>query len=74
MAVNSPCVDVCRIDGKSGYCVGCLRTRDEIRGWKNMTDHRRHQVINERFWRQAKLPRESAESSARAKNATGGSP
>ncbi|WP_128598539.1 DUF1289 domain-containing protein [Paraburkholderia kirstenboschensis] len=26
MAVNSPCIDVCRIDGKSGPCVGCFRT------------------------------------------------
>jgi uncharacterized protein len=73
MAVQSPCVEVCKIDGKTGYCVGCLRIRDEIRGWKNMTDHRRHQVINERFRRHAKLPRESAESPARAKNARDGS-
>ncbi|WP_408239968.1 MULTISPECIES: DUF1289 domain-containing protein [Paraburkholderia] len=41
MAVSSPCVDVCRIDGKSGFGVGCFRKREEIRGWKNMTDHRR---------------------------------
>ncbi|WP_175152810.1 DUF1289 domain-containing protein [Paraburkholderia ultramafica] len=59
MAVNSPCIDVCRIDGKSGLCVGCFRTREEIRGWKTMTDHRRHQVINDRSRREAKVQRES---------------
>ncbi|WP_184004443.1 MULTISPECIES: DUF1289 domain-containing protein [unclassified Paraburkholderia] len=59
MAVNSPCIDVCRFDRKSGLCVGCLRTREEIRGWKTMTDHRRHQVINDRSRRMAKLQRES---------------
>ncbi|RKT22184.1 hypothetical protein B0G69_5618 [Paraburkholderia sp. RAU2J] len=55
MVVNSPCIDLCRIDGKSGFCVGCLRTLDEIRGWKTMADHRRNQVINDRNRRQAKL-------------------
>jgi hypothetical protein len=56
MAIQSPCVDICRIDGQSGFCVGCLRTREEIREWKGMTDHQRHEVINERARREAKLP------------------
>jgi hypothetical protein len=56
MAIQSPCVDVCRIDGQSGFCVGCLRTREEIREWKGMTDHRRHEIINDRARRAAKLP------------------
>lgn len=60
MAVKSPCIDVCTFDGKTGLCVGCLRTLDEIRAWKKMTDHRRHQVINDRSRRQAKLQRESS--------------
>ncbi|BCQ55462.1 DUF1289 domain-containing protein [Burkholderia gladioli] len=55
MAVKSPCVEICRFDGKTGLCIGCLRTREEIRGWNKMTDHRRHQVINERARRQARL-------------------
>jgi predicted Fe-S protein YdhL (DUF1289 family) len=55
MAVKSPCIDVCTFDGKTKLCVGCFRTLDEIRAWKNMTDHRRHQVINDRCRRQAKL-------------------
>ena len=59
MAVKSPCIDVCAFDGKTKLCVGCFRTLDEIRGWKKMTDHRRHQVINDRARRQAKLQRES---------------
>jgi predicted Fe-S protein YdhL (DUF1289 family) len=47
------------MDGKTVLCIGCFRTRDEIRGWKNMTDHRRHQVVNDRFRREQKLKRES---------------
>ncbi|QCP48280.1 DUF1289 domain-containing protein [Trinickia violacea] len=58
MAVNSPCIDVCNLDGKTRLCVGCFRTLEEIRGWMKMTDHRRHQLISDRSRRQAKLMRE----------------
>ncbi|WP_109341865.1 DUF1289 domain-containing protein [Burkholderia cenocepacia] len=51
-------MDVCSFDGKSGLCIGCFRTLDEIRGWKKMTDHRRHQILNEKARRQAKVARE----------------
>ncbi|MGF6775159.1 hypothetical protein P3T21_000346 [Paraburkholderia sp. GAS334] len=37
-----------------------------------MTDHRRHQVINDRSSRKAKLQRESPDSLVRAENAVGG--
>ncbi|WP_081056855.1 DUF1289 domain-containing protein [Burkholderia pseudomultivorans] len=60
MAVKSPCIDVCAFDGKTGLCTGCLRTREEIRDWKKMTDHRRHQVINDRFRRETRVKRAMA--------------
>jgi predicted Fe-S protein YdhL (DUF1289 family) len=41
--------------------VACLRTRDEARGWKKMTDHRRHQIVNDRARRHAKLTRETTD-------------
>ena len=53
--VPSPCIDVCNIDGDTGMCIGCLRTRDEIRGWKNMTDDLRLQMIEELSHRKANL-------------------
>lgn len=31
--VPSPCVSVCRMDTPQHYCVGCLRTLDELRAW-----------------------------------------
>jgi uncharacterized protein len=46
MAIQSPCVDICKIDGISGFCIGCLRTRDEIREWKAAPDERRQQIID----------------------------
>lgn len=29
----SPCISVCRMDEAQQYCVGCLRTLDELRAW-----------------------------------------
>lgn len=55
MAAKSPCIDMCAFDGRTGFCLGCLRTREESRGWQKMTDHRRHQILNDRSRRQAKL-------------------
>lgn len=29
----SPCISVCRMSEKSGFCEGCFRSLDEITGW-----------------------------------------
>ncbi|MEX3941074.1 DUF1289 domain-containing protein [Paraburkholderia sp. BR10937] len=62
-AVKSPCIDLCAFDGKTGFCTGCYRTRGEARDWKKMTDHRRHQILNERPRRQEKLGRGATQAS-----------
>jgi hypothetical protein len=36
--VGSPCTGVCRLHRQTGYCEGCMRSRDEIKGWKTMGD------------------------------------
>jgi uncharacterized protein len=56
MAIQSPCIDICKIDGTSGFCIGCLRTRDEIREWKSAEDARRQQIIDACAGRSAVLP------------------
>jgi len=35
--VQSPCIGVCSIDETSGYCQGCYRTVEEIKGWWDMS-------------------------------------
>ncbi|WP_201641260.1 DUF1289 domain-containing protein [Paraburkholderia metrosideri] len=65
MAIQSPCIDICKIDGTSGFCIGCLRTRDEIREWKGAEDERRQQIIDACAGRAA-TPPSSAASSASA--------
>jgi len=31
--IDSPCNDICTIDHKSGLCIGCGRTQNEIANW-----------------------------------------
>ena len=40
--VPSPCVSVCQMDAERVFCIGCLRTLDELRAWStlNNTDKR----------------------------------
>lgn len=45
VAIESPCILVCVIDGDTGLCLGCARTLDEIAGWSSMDDHQRREVI-----------------------------
>ena len=36
--VGSPCIDVCRMNQTRSRCEGCLRTREEIKAWKSLSD------------------------------------
>lgn len=39
----NPCVSLCKLDGE-GRCLGCGRSRGEIKGWKRMEDEQRHDI------------------------------
>jgi len=43
----SPCVSVCQMDPMTGYCVGCLRTIDEIRDWIISTPDERQKILDQ---------------------------
>jgi predicted Fe-S protein YdhL (DUF1289 family) len=45
--VKNPCIDICKLDKKSGFCIGCLRTRAEIKSWKTLTKSERRAVLGE---------------------------
>jgi len=49
--VPSPCVQVCRMDARTGLCEGCARTLDEIAAWGSLTDAQRHAVLARIAWR-----------------------
>ncbi|MCG6861759.1 MAG: DUF1289 domain-containing protein [Chromatiaceae bacterium] len=42
---TSPCIGVCRINGSTGLCRGCLRTLDEIAGWRDFSKAERQAVL-----------------------------
>lgn len=31
--IESPCIRVCTVDARTGWCLGCWRTLDEISHW-----------------------------------------
>lgn len=43
--VESPCVEVCRMDPAMEVCAGCWRTLDEIARWRDMGDAERESVL-----------------------------
>ncbi len=48
----SPCIGVCSIDEASGFCLGCQRSLDEIKGWWDMTVAQQTSLLNELSERQ----------------------
>jgi uncharacterized protein len=40
----SPCINVCRMDPRTGWCEGCLRTIEEIAAWSSASEERKRAV------------------------------
>lgn len=51
--IESPCVKICALDARSGQCLGCGRTIDEIAHWTDMGAGKRARVMGELQWRMA---------------------
>ena len=45
--VESPCVNICQINPETGFCIGCMRTLNEIADWLEMTNEEKQHVLNE---------------------------
>jgi predicted Fe-S protein YdhL (DUF1289 family) len=41
---HSPCVGICQLDERTGLCLGCARTSDEIGRWGGMSERERDAV------------------------------
>ena len=54
-APRSPCINVCALDRRTGWCLGCGRTAAEIRGWKKAQPHQSRKVLADLPRRLAKL-------------------
>jgi uncharacterized protein len=45
--IESPCSKICTLDARSGLCLGCGRTIEEIARWSTMDAAERTRVMNE---------------------------
>ncbi|MEO1028929.1 MAG: DUF1289 domain-containing protein [Pseudomonadota bacterium] len=45
--ITSPCIKVCAVDTKTGFCLGCGRTLSEIGGWVKLGETGRDAVMEE---------------------------
>ena len=43
--VASPCQNICQMNPQTGYCIGCLRTIDEIADWLEMTNQEKRALL-----------------------------
>ncbi len=62
-AIASPCIGVCAIEPRSGWCNGCLRTIDEIAAWGALDSRARREI-----WK--RLPARRVARDAAAREAT----
>lgn len=42
--VPSPCISVCELDAQRRFCVGCLRTLEEIGAWRGLDEAGRRAI------------------------------
>ena len=45
--IESPCIKICTLDARSGLCLGCGRSIDEIARWTTMSAAERALVMAE---------------------------
>jgi predicted Fe-S protein YdhL (DUF1289 family) len=44
--IESPCIQVCVVDVRSGLCSGCGRTLAEIASWGSLTPAERRKIMD----------------------------
>jgi uncharacterized protein len=44
---TTPCIAVCQIDPKTGFCMGCYRTLKEIAQWGKFSEDERVNLLPE---------------------------
>lgn len=66
---TTPCIAVCQIDPKSGFCLGCYRTLKEIAQWGKFSEETRQALLPELDVRREEDLREWEAEKARQKAA-----
>ncbi|MYM40764.1 DUF1289 domain-containing protein [Duganella qianjiadongensis] len=58
--VPSPCVSLCKMDQDRQYCMGCMRTIEEIIAWSKADDDYKRAVWAKLPERRASQPQDAA--------------
>ncbi len=45
MQIESPCQKVCSLEPETGYCLGCGRSREEIKIWRSTDQAVRDEIL-----------------------------
>jgi len=64
--LETPCINVCLLDEKSGLCVGCGRSGGEIARWAEMTAGERRAIMATLPERLERLERQAEAEGSRA--------
>lgn len=43
--IQSPCINICKMDATSALCIGCFRTIEEITAWSRSDDATRAHIL-----------------------------
>jgi len=43
--IPSPCIRICSVNPKTGYCDGCFRALPEIAKWSRLTEEEREAIM-----------------------------
>jgi len=46
MSIDSPCINICRMDSRTGLCEGCFRTIEEITVWSRADDALKREILD----------------------------
>jgi predicted Fe-S protein YdhL (DUF1289 family) len=47
VSASTPCINVCTIDERSGFCLGCRRTLEEVAAWARLSEEERLRIMRE---------------------------
>ena len=45
--IQSPCINVCKMNPDTRLCEGCLRTLDEIAAWSGLSNEEKRAVLEQ---------------------------
>ena len=62
--IQSPCINICKMDSHSGLCLGCHRTIDEISAWSRLDDTARQLILDKIAQRRQSAPAAPAKAHA----------